>query len=61
LGISILINVGLASPIVIPLLITAVGLTIGSWLVWNGLYIRAYEFRLKAIEEIRESKGKQAN
>lgn len=61
LGIAILLNVGLASPIVIPMLITAIGLTIGSWLVWNGLYVRAYEFRLKAIDEIHGQKGKQAN
>lgn len=61
LGLSILANIGLTTPIMIPLLITTTVLTISSWLVWNGLYVRAYEFRLKAIDEIRESKGKQAH
>lgn len=58
LGLTIAINLGLKDPILIALSIATVTLTLFSWLVWNGLYIRAYEFRLKAIDEVIESADK---
>jgi hypothetical protein len=53
LGLSIGINMDSTKPLLIPLIIATVSLTILSWYVWHGLYTRAYEFRLKAIDEVR--------
>ncbi len=58
LGFAIALNIDFANPILIPLVISTIVLTISSWIVWNGLNTRAYEFRKKAIDEVREPEEK---
>lgn len=60
LGLAIGLNLEITNPSLIPLSVLAVSLTILSWFAWHGLYTRAYEFRLKAIDEVRRADEKRA-